>query len=300
MTSWNAYPKVSTLGHPSNKDLLDGPVVIQEKVDGSQLSFGIFDGEIKIRSRGRVFDIHAPHNLFERAAETVQELAPLLIEGWTYRGEYLHRPKHNTLAYEKVPPKHIILFDVNTKEEEYLTTAELHYEAKRLGLMSVPTLLEGVLYNYDQLEPLLETISVLGNAKIEGVVVKNYNRFGPDDKILTGKHVREDFKERNTGNWKKCNPSNKDVLTTLAESFKTEARWEKAIQHIEERGELEGTPRDIGALVKEVQMDIADECSDEIKDTLYAWAIKTINRTAVRGLPEWYKRRLLTELLRKD
>lgn len=71
------------------------------------------------------------------------------------------------------------------------------------------------------------------------------------------------------------------------------ARWNKAVQHLKERGEFTESPKDIGPLIKEVQHDIAEECSDEIKDALYRYAIKHIQRGVVAGLPEWYKEELL-------
>lgn len=52
-------------------------------------------------------------------------------------------------------------------------------------------------------------------------------------------------------------------------------------------------PWDIGNLIKEVKNDIKKECVDEIKDTLYMWAIDHILRRCCGGLPEWYKSELL-------
>lgn len=42
-TSWHSYPKSLNVGHKLAEKLFDGPVVIQEKVDGSQFSFGVFN-----------------------------------------------------------------------------------------------------------------------------------------------------------------------------------------------------------------------------------------------------------------
>ena len=55
---------------------------------------------------------------------------------------------------------------------------------------------------------------------------------------------------------------------------------------------LEGSPRDIGPLIREVPEDVRQECEQAIKDALFAYAWPTIQRGIVRGLPEWYKRRL--------
>jgi hypothetical protein len=43
MTSWHSYPKLYAMGHRAIADLLLDDVIVQEKVDGSQFSFGLFD-----------------------------------------------------------------------------------------------------------------------------------------------------------------------------------------------------------------------------------------------------------------
>ena len=45
MTVLTSYPKVYQLGHKAVLDIFSGPVVIQEKIDGSQFSFGLVGGE---------------------------------------------------------------------------------------------------------------------------------------------------------------------------------------------------------------------------------------------------------------
>ena len=63
--SLRSYPKVFNLGHRAVRDLLSGPVVVQEKIDGSQFSFGVGeDGTLLIRSRGADIEPEAPPKLF--------------------------------------------------------------------------------------------------------------------------------------------------------------------------------------------------------------------------------------------
>jgi hypothetical protein len=88
---------VWALGHRQISELFLDEVQIEEKVDGSQFSFGIFNGELKARSKGAELIIDAPEQMFSKAIVTVKELAPILHDGWTYRGEYLQKPKHNAL-----------------------------------------------------------------------------------------------------------------------------------------------------------------------------------------------------------
>lgn len=296
-----SYPSIYNIGHKAAADLFDGPVVVEEKIDGSQFSFGVTtDGELVARSKGKDLVLDAPEQMFARAVETVRALAPLLTPGWYYRGEYLQKPKHNTIAYSRTPAQHVILFDVTTGTESWLSPSEKRDEAARLGLECVPVLHEGTIVIADELLALMREESVLGGATPEGLVVKNYARFGPDKKTLMGKYVTEAFKETHAHEWKKTNPGRGDILQDLIATYRTNGRFTKAVQHLREAGRLEGSPRDIGALMKEVQRDIEKECADEIKDALFRWAWPQINRAVTGGLPQWYKDRLLSEQFSED
>ena len=66
-----SYPKILALGHRFLQGIFEGPVVVQEKVDGSQFSFGLdAEGVLRCRSRGQEIDIEAPPQLFVPAVET--------------------------------------------------------------------------------------------------------------------------------------------------------------------------------------------------------------------------------------
>lgn len=289
-----SYPKVYQMGHRTIANILMGEVVVEEKVDGSQFSCGVYNGELMCRSRGAMLDLENPQSLFLGAVETARRLAPLLRDGWTYRGEALQKPKHNTLVYDRIPNGHVILFDVMTdKPEWYLSREEKEEEAKRLGLEIVPVLYQGVVEKPSDLLAYLDTESILGGQKIEGVVVKNHHQFAADGKPLIGKYVSEAFKEVHRVDYKSRNPNRTDVVEALIEKYRTPARWQKAVQHLGEEGSLDGSPKDIGSLMREVSQDVDAECADEIKDALWAHFRKQILRGVTTGLPEWYKRKLL-------
>lgn len=292
-SSWGSYPKIYNIGHAYLADYFDGPVQVEEKVDGSQFSFGVFNGEIKVRSRGQELVVDAPEKLFTKAIETVKKLAPNLVSGWTYRGEYLAKPKHNVLAYDRNPVDNIIIFDINKGQETYLSYDEKKAEAERLGLEVVPLVYQGMITSPEQFLQFMETISILGGQKIEGVVVKNYSKMGPDKKVLLAKYVSEAFKEVHKVEWKAQNPNKGDIMQLLAAKYKTDSRRHKAIQHLREAGILTDSPKDIGALIKEVQRDTMEECKEEIIEELFRWAKPQLMRMIVAGLPEWYKEELV-------
>jgi len=295
-----SYPKVWNLGHPSIENLLDGEVVVQEKVDGSQFSFGMADGKLFARSKGQMvmdFDegIYIPNKLFQPAMDTAQSLFDqgLLTEGWIYRGEAFHSPKHNTLAYERMPEGGFILYDVDTGLEKRMNPNDLANEAAKLGLEVVPTLYVGEITTVDQIMEFMNNLSILGGSDIEGVVIKNYNQWGRDGKTLMGKHVSERFKEINRVDFKQRNPSQGDIETVLCQKYRSEARWDKAVQRLKELGEHTGEPKDIGKLMGMVQEDVKDECADLIKDELFKYFWPKIKRRVAAGLPEWYKNILM-------
>lgn len=296
MNSWHSYPSIYNIGHKAVQPLLDKEVIAEEKVDGSQLSFGRFGDEIKIRSKGREFPIDAPDGMFQRAADVVKELKDKLHDGWTYRGEYLNKPHHNTLTYGRTPHWCIIIFDVSTGDNEFLPYEEKAKEASRLGLEVVPLLYRGKL-DLERFKELLDKDSYLGNCKIEGVVIKpiNYDLFGIDKKVLLAKYVSEAFKEKHNMEWKLGNPSRSDIVALISEALKTEARWNKAIQHLREVGKITDSPKDIGPLMKEIQADLEKEVKEEVAEKLVNYFWPTVVRGAMRGFPDWYKKRLLEQ-----
>lgn len=287
----SSYSSVYAIGHKAIAELFSGPVTIEEKIDGSQFSMCRKDGVLSCRSKGKDdLIISAPEKMFAKAVEVADSLP--LHDGWVYRCEYLQSPKHNTLEYGRIPANHLILFDVATGLESYLDYDSKKIEAERLGLEVVPLLHWGTVANFNELAGFLDRESVLGKAKIEGFVVKNYNLFTPEKKVAVGKYVSEDFKEKHGVEWSSKNPSPADFIQTLTDSLKTEARWNKAIQHLRDAGQLTGSPKDIGALLKEIQADTEKEEADEVKDRLFTHFWPHIKRGIIAGFPEFYKRQL--------
>lgn len=295
--SWHSYPSIYALGHRYVADLLKDPVLVEEKIDGSQFSFGVFEGDegrfVRCRSKGAELNVIAPDNMFKKAVDMVVSIQDQLHVGWTYRGEYLQKPKHNALAYDRVPKSHVILFDINIGHEEYLDPAQKAKEAARIGLEVVPVMASGMIKSAESFRALLDNMSCLGGQKVEGVVIKNYARFGLDKKVLLGKFVSEAFKEVHAREWKASNPKMGDVISQLISSLKTDARWHKSVHHLRDRGVLEDSPRDIAHLLKEVKEDIKKEEEDFIKQKLFEYAWPHIQRGIVGGIPEWYKEQLL-------
>lgn len=306
MSSWHSYPSIYNLGHRAVKDLFSVPTIVEEKVDGSQFSFGLFHDEdgFRLRCKSKSVEINPdiPPQMFRSAVEYVQSIQHLLVVGWTYRGEVLSKPKHNVLAYDRTPKHNIIIFDINPGEEAYVGYADLAEEAARLDLEVVPLLAEIPVgtADYDLLRKYIDnTVSVLGGQKIEGVVIKPAlgNLFGADKKLLLGKFVSENFKEVAKGVWGPggafAKTVQKDILNNIAARYGTQTRWNKAVQHLRDAGQITDSPKDIGFLMREIPNDVFKEELDDIKDMLFNFFAKDIRQVLTRGVPEWYKDELL-------
>lgn len=294
MSSWHSPGKIISLGHGMVQDIFKNEVVLEEKIDGSFIAFGIFGTELKIRSKGMELNLDAPEKMFSKAVSKIIEIQTGLINGYTYRGEYLSKNKHNVLAYDRIPSGNIVIFDILTDQEQYLPYGEKKKLAENIGLEAVPRLFEGKIENEHQIKELLNTISILGGQKIEGIVIKNYKRFLNTGHAMFAKYVSEEFKEIHKSDWKERNPGQNDIITRIVTELKTPARFNKAIQHLSERGELTSSPKDIGPLIKETQQDIIEECSEYIKEELFKWGKDQIIRGVTNPIPDYYKELLLT------
>jgi len=289
----HSYPSIHTFGHKLLGKLFDSEVYIEEKLDGSQISFMKDSNGYHVRSKNKQIDINKPDSMFGMAIEQILTLN--LCNDWIYRGEYLRVPHHNVLNYSRTPNKNIIIFDIERGNQDFLSYEEKKYEANRIGLEVAPLLAQFILTIsreelYNELIKLFDTESILGGVNIEGVVIKNYKSFGEDDKVLMGKLVSEKFKEKHKIE-SKTGFSN--IVEKIGKEYGTEARWEKAIQHLRDNGELEDSPKDIGILIKEIQDDVIKECREEITQELFSYFCRDIRNKLIAGFPEWYKKKLI-------
>ena len=293
------YTKVITLGASYTENALVGEVILQEKVDGSQFRFGI-DEDKKLFIGSRKTIIHHPDEtpMFSKGVKyvlSIEDKLKTFPPDSYFFAEYLQKPKHNTLTYERVPKNNIVLFDAMIAGG-WVNRTRLEVIAKKLDIDIIPELYKGEV-DVEKIKELLKTPSYLGNEIVEGIAIKNYKQtilLGGNIYPLFTKYVREEFKERHATEWKIKKP--KDCLNNYMQGFKSDARWLKAFQYLRDKGELENSPRDIGKLIKRVQEDIIEEEQENIKKELYKFVINDIKRISIKGLPEWYKEKLLENL----
>lgn len=293
MSELKAFPKIHTLGTKYVDSIFEQPVEVTEKVDGSQFVFGKIEGELKFRSKGAQIFLDSTNKMFQAAVDAVLNMD--VPDDSVFYCEYLQKPKHNMLAYGRVPKANLILFGASTPMQETLCAGHsgLQLHADRLGIECVPLLFYGMT-DAEGVLAMMDRGSVLGNQKIEGVVVKNYKDTWIGDRIypvMAAKYVSEKFKEVHRNTWG-SEKTHVGKWQTFKDGYRTEARWSKAVQHLRDDDNLTCEPKDIGCLIQEVKRDIKEEELDAIKSFLWREFGEELLRRSTAGLPEWYKQQL--------
>lgn len=303
-----SYQKIVHLGDQVADRLLVGNVDIEEKIDGSMFRIEVNpDGIVNCGSKKVDFSQSGVEKNFSKGVETVKKAFEneKLNGTITIFGEYLASPKQNTLCYERIPKNHIMIFDIVSSDpiqgDHWFGYYAKKSLADKFGFECVPLLYsgDGAGINQDFINELLKTKSVLGNELIEGIVVKNKGQYYDITKYpwlaghwMAGKYVRKEFQERNSGE----HAGEKSGIDGLKISYGGAARWNKAIQHLRDDGKLQGNMRDMVLLLEEVKRDIIEEEKENIKEELWKIYSRQILGSAIKGLPEFYKQKLLENL----
>lgn len=191
---YKTYPKIHRLGKEETDGILDAEFVVQEKVDGANVSIFMLDGKVRCGTRTRMLPEDESFNGFQeavlangRVAEFLQENPAVILYG-----EWL--VKH-TITYNEEAYKKIYLFDMFSKTKEvFLEQETVKHTAAKLGFEYPHIFAEGKLTE----EQITEYVgkSILAPAG-EGVVVKAkefVNKFGDH---CYAKVVHQKFKESN-------------------------------------------------------------------------------------------------------
>lgn len=298
-----AYKKIYALDN-SNCDIKpSAALVLQEKIDGSQISFGLIDGELQIRSKNVVLE--RDNKDFALALERVylayEEISPYgLFNNKVFRGEFLRAPKHNVIQYDRAPEGNIAVFDIfdidygkyiDIDDEEgrdnfsdlveYILGFECVHPIATLPPLASRTLedVEAECAKYSNAESRL-------GGKMEGIVVKKYGEGGH----RAAKYVFEEYKEIFT---KKRDTKKKkqvvDFQSYLHHNVNKEAVWQKAVQHLRDDGELNNDNSDIGKLLKEMNIDFMQENEEDLKEAAWKWGRANTLKHINYGFADWYK-----------
>ena len=303
------YPKVLSLGQPLIADIFGHPVEISEKVDGSQCRIQLTDDFVKCGSKNVNC---ADEKMFRLAHEQAERIWNEQI-WWTFGDEitlfteFLNKEKHNVLIYGRVPQNNLYLFGAMA-DGKHLQTDELIELAKELQI-EPPCIFasQKIVESQSDIEEYLEIQSVLGNVKVEGVVIKQYHETYPallastqafTGYPMAGKLVRDDFKERLNKEWS-AKKQRETPLAKVATEFFTDARFRKAIQHLEDEGKITYEMNNLKYIIPEFYTDLVDEERDEIVKLAMSDFWRQLKRKSDNFAVQEWKKFLVEEQFRE-
>lgn len=291
-----SYSSLVSYSHKMAQGFFDNsPIVVEEKIDGSQISFTMTtEGKLLMKSKNCDLN-EGVDSQFRAGVDYIISIPEKLKPGYIYRGEYLARLRHNALTYERTPINNIVIFDIDRGDQDYMGWEERADEANQIGLESVRVygVVEFDSMMHANIQDWLKMQSMLGAPAVEGVVFKRVKNdmFTSDKKSIVVKLVSDAFREVNKTAHAKT--TRNDIIQSIVNTYRTETRWMKAVQHLRDAGELANEARDIGLLIREIQADVFRECEDEMKELLFSQFRKEISSGLVRGFPEFYKSEVL-------
>lgn len=257
-------------------------VIIQEKVDGSQLSICNVDGKLRFFNKSK--EISAQTKPFLNSYFSLVDKPQLFRKGYMYHGEAMNSVQPNTIRYEREPTYFWIIYEVVQEDGTSLYPEQIEELLEGTGLEYI----KPVYDNIDQVDTTevdyvemannyVEEItkgnvqSILGS-RPEGVVLKAMNRIRNGKRVNTRyKFVRTEFSEMNRSRKRRL-PQLPDAEITqgIGAVYNVKARFQKGVQHLQERGKWKDVvKRNQTALIEELDADLLKEYTDDIKTMLF-------------------------------
>lgn len=180
------YMHLERLGHPATHGILNGTCHVFEKLDGTNGSIWLENGQIKAGSRNRELSVDADNFGFYTYVQSDHKLIDFLSkfeEGTVVYGEWM--VPHTIKDYPNELWKTFQIFDVK-ENGEYLPYSKWWQKAE--------------LTNVDFLKPVhstteltQETILELASSYKEGIVIKNYEFINKFSQYVSAKVINPNF-----------------------------------------------------------------------------------------------------------
>lgn len=287
------YDKVKNSGIVLDKFKHRG-LVVQEKLDGSNASFTMEDGELVCFSRRKKLNENETLNGFYNwAHENVdEEVLATLLNGFIIFGEWLVKHK---IQYKEECYKEFYVFDVYDKKKEmYLPPENVMIIAEDLNLKHV---------EYLMVMPPSNQLSNIQPQDIQDLVGKSDMTVKPNTgegivvKYLDGKSEYEDYYKIVSNEFKEFNRQKMKTEVknhdSVADYAITRPRMEKMIFRAIEEGRLSEDNIELenfGPIMKEVGQDFVDDIMEEEKDNM----LKIIEKQIKKKMPH-----ILREILQE-
>jgi len=284
--TYRSYPKIHRLGKEETDGILDKEVIVQEKVDGANVSIFWHEGKVRCGSRTRMLPEDESFNGFQEAVKANVTLQRYLEDNkhLILYGEWL--VKH-TITYPDEAYRKIYLFDIyDTQEQLNLDQDTVRETADKIGL-EYP-----FIFAVGSVTPEIIDAFV-GKSAIapagEGVVLKSShfkNKFGDH---VYAKVVHQKFKESNAivfGGNNKHSDTYWEMY--VVNKYCTTGRVQKIMQKLQsetdKRLDMEHTPRVAGTCYH----DMITEEIWEICKKVPALDFKALQRLSMRKFIQIY------------
>lgn len=258
------YQHIERLGHRAVQGILDGDVVVQEKIDGANLTVAYKGDDLVVGSRSKAVGSDKTNCTGFRGAveyclmhDGIREAA----KAWILRGEWLVR---HSIVYPVEAMDKFYVFDCQTYDGGYVSPDAYAPHLSRFGVLMVPEVYRGADVSAEKVSELAVGNSLLAPAcPREGVVVKRYgwtNEFGG---VVWAKVVSADFREKNSLHFQPTKRDGDELH--VASRYVTQDLVLKTIHKVEDqRGEV--SVRNMAEILDRVYYDIVrEELWDAVK-----------------------------------
>ena len=248
------YDSIPRYGKQGTRDILGTEVVVMEKLDGANASFGVIGGELKMFSRNQELNEHNTlRGFYDWVRHNVDPRK--LFVSTIYFGEWL---VPHTVQYKKEAQCEFYLFDIyDVKTDTYLDWNITVQAAKHLGLRTPEVFFRGELHSMTDVDKYVgrSELTEIPNTG-EGIVVKDYE----GQQFV--KIVSDKFKETK---YTKQPSLDRTDIGALIDSVLTPQRVEKLIHKKIDLGllptELDVT--DTGNVLKALSSDVVNDIFEE-------------------------------------
>jgi len=259
---------------------------IQEKVDGSQLSFRYDPRVLHLRFFNRGKEKHEPYpSTFLPAISALQYHFEhqLPDSNLVFHGEAICKVRHNVATYERVPRYCFVLFSVqDLNSGDYIPLLDLESVAKRLNLELAPI---WFFNRTPENDPNIEVDTLMSNPPLsflggepEGCVLKHLHYVKRNGQTVASKFkfVSDRFKERHATRSKIEVTSPDQFIESLVQWYPLKPRLRKAIFRLRDREEIqidttdkEQRQIDAQKVTREMKRDWLDEEEELLKNHIW-------------------------------
>ncbi len=195
--NFKKYQHIERLGTQATEGIRDGRVYIFPKLDGTNSSVWLENGEIVCGSRNKELTISQDNANFYKEMLGNQYIKNLLRDypHWRLYGEWL--VPHALKTYEETAWKHFYVFDiVDETTGNYIPYIEYENILSHYKVLFIPVLQIITNPTIQEITNVLENNTFLVEKGIgEGIVLKNYNYTNKYGHVIWAKVISDEFYE---------------------------------------------------------------------------------------------------------